>query len=263
MNRQISTSHMLAAALLMVMSFGAESAMAQLQNTQQANIAESSIFDNGLRIGASINYGGPFFDSEFSQTNDFFTNSTGFGLQALYGFSLNSMFSVSSGITFFVNRYSSDEDFSPFTNEAGEPLGTGAITSMEGTAATAYAGVPVNLVVRPLPNKSFYAVLGPEIGFRIAHKNDMIVSRIDPIPEEGDPFGDENGIISSTEYKNPELSRKTILFINAGLGYSLPSASLPLDFSLGIKQSLVTYVDREDYINSWLRHATLSVSYRF
>ncbi|MCH8557931.1 MAG: hypothetical protein LAT84_08920 [Balneolia bacterium] len=165
-----------------------------------------------------------------------------------------------------MNRYTSDEDFSPFTNEVGEPIGVGSVTSMEGTAATIYAGIPVNLVIRPLRNKSFYAVLGPEIGFRVAHNNDMIVSRIDPVPEEGDPFeglADENGILFSTEYNNPELSRKTMLFINAGLGYNLPSASLPLDFSLGVKQSLVTYIDRDDFINSWLRHATVSVYYRF
>ncbi|MCH8557932.1 MAG: hypothetical protein LAT84_08925 [Balneolia bacterium] len=55
MYRQTDMPQVLAALLLMVMVFGAESAFAQFEDTRPATITEASVFDNGLRVGASLN----------------------------------------------------------------------------------------------------------------------------------------------------------------------------------------------------------------
>lgn len=222
-------------------------------------------FDDGLGIGASLSFGGQNFESEYSMINDFYTNSVGYGLHLRYGYALSPLFSLNTGASLFVNRYSTGEERGSFTNETGEPTGPESFTSMAGTAGTTYAGLPINLVIRPLRNKSFYATLGPEFGFKVAHNNDIITTRIDPVPQEGDPYWgevDEDGVLFVVQYDNPERSRNAMLFVNAGLGYSLDAAALPLDVALILRQAVTTYMDGDDYINSWLRHMTVSVTYR-
>ena len=233
------------------------------ENSQ--SLSQPHNFDSGFNFGVSVNYGGLYFDNEFSNFNDFYKSSVGYGFHVLYPYSLSPVFSLSTGVTVFVNRYSAGENRGIFTDESGEPTGTESVTTMAGTAGTTYAGLPVNLVIRPLANKSIYATIGPEVGYRVAHNNDAFTTRLDPVPEEGDPYwgmGDEDGVISVVSYINPEQSRRINLFVNAGFGYSFDEDALPLDITLGVRQAVTTYMGDDNFIDSWLRHLTFTVSYR-
>jgi len=136
----------------------------------------NSDFDSGFQIGVSLNYGGIFFESEFSSLNDLWDFSIGSQFHVLYGFKLSPLFSVQTGANFLVHRYRLGDIRQPETNELGATTGNFINTSMSNDAGTSYIGVPVNLIVRPLTNKSFYALLGTNIAFKVAHKNATITT---------------------------------------------------------------------------------------
>ena len=55
----------------------------------------------------------------------------------------------------------------------------------------------------------------------------------------------------------------TLLFVNAGVGYSFDSSSHPLDLEFGAKKAVRPYMSGDNFIKSWIRSFSLTVSYRF
>ena len=219
-------------------------------------------FDEGFSIGASVNYGGKYFESDSGGLNDFWSSAIGFGLHFTYSYPLSPAFALGTGSTLFVNRYTFEEQRMPWTDETGQPTGPEIVASMDGAASTTYIGLPVNLVIRPLSDRSFFLALGPEVGFRVGYRNGTIITREDP-PGDGTENGNGfDGAIFDENYDVPEQSEDLVLFVNAGLGYSIDSLRFPLDISLGLRQSATNYITEDNFADTWLRHLTFTVSYR-
>lgn len=214
-------------------------------------------YDNGLRIGASINYGGIYYESDGDFLNDIWSNSPGYQLHVFYGFSVSSLFSLNAGATLFVNRYRFDTQRNPATNEQGDPTGDFITSSMSGAVGTTYVGLPVNLIIRPLGNKSFYALIGPELSYKVAYSNGTITTVFETESEE------ENEVLFVDAYDIPERSNNTQLFVNFGIGYSFDANFIPLNIEIGAKQAVTPYMSGDNFINSWIRNFSLTASYRF
>jgi len=240
------------ALVLFVIAFVFVFSLPQLLQAQQLRG-----FDDGLRIGASLNFGNTYFESDYSSANDDWSGAAGYQTHLLYGYSLSSLFAVESGVQVFVNRYRFEDSEMIRTNEMGEEIGVFAVMSMDETVGTTYLGLPVNLIMRPLGNRSFYALLGPEISLKVAHKNGTIVTEV--VDETGD-F--DNLEIPPFTYDPPAQSNSSVLFVNAALGYSFDSHALPLNIELGARQAVTPYISGGDYINRWMRNASFTVSYR-
>ena len=106
-------------------------------------------YDDGFSLGASINYGGIYFERDGDALNDIWSSSPGYQFHALYGYKISSLFSLNTGATLFTNRFSFDEQRTPATNEQGDPTGNFIRSSMTGAVGTTYIGLPVNLIIRP------------------------------------------------------------------------------------------------------------------
>ena len=222
----------------------------------QLNAQQSANFDDGFRAGATINYGGIYYEGNGGSLNDIWSNSYGYEAHVLYGYNLSSWVSVESGINFLVNRYRFDDQRTPVTSNQGEPSGSFIKTSMEGAVGTTNLGLPVNFIIRPIKNKAFYAVVGPEISYKIAHSNGTIITVYETKSDE------DNMILFQIAYDIPEQSNNTLLSVNAGVGYSFDSSSLPLNIEFRAKQSITPYVGGDDFITSWIRNLSLTISYR-
>lgn len=218
----------------------------------QVNAQESGHFNDGFRAGASINYGGIYYESNGSALNDVWMNSFGYQVHVLYGYNLSSLISVESGIQFFVHRYNFEEQIPPETDQAGNPTVSFFRRYMDETVGTSYLSVPLNLTIRPLANKSFYAVAGPEIAFKVAYSNGTLItySELDEV------------IFFEEPYDIPERSNNTLLLASAGIGYSFESASFPMNIELGVKHSITPYVDGDNFVTSRIRNLSLTISYR-
>lgn len=212
-------------------------------------------YDDGFRVGASVNYGGIYYASEGDFLNDIWSNSLGYQVHVLYGFRLSSLFSLSTGATLFANRYGFKEQKNAVIGDFGEPTGGYIVSSMTGSAGTTYVGLPVNFIVRPLGNKSLYVLAGTEISYKITHSNGTIKTTL--------VEGDDEHILFDERYDIPERSHDTMLFLNLGIGYSFGPASLPLNIEFGARQALTPFMSGENFINSWIRTFSLSASYGF
>jgi hypothetical protein len=212
--------------------------------------------DKGFSIGASLNYGGIYFERDGSFLNDLWTNSPGYQFHVLYGYNISSVFSLNTGAEIIVNRYDFKEQRTPETNEQGQATGNFFTTSMNDAVGTTYLRLPVNLIVRPLANKSFFAAVGPDVSFKVSHKNGILITRYASDSDETN----ENQFEDT--YDIPERSRGTMFFLNAGLGYSINSNTLPLTVQLGARQSITPYMDGDDFITSWIRNLSFTISYR-
>ncbi|MCH8494478.1 MAG: outer membrane beta-barrel protein [Balneolales bacterium] len=226
-----------------------------LASSPQANAQQYKHVDDGFSIGASVNYGGIYFEKDASFLNDIWSNSVGFQSQVMYGMNLSSVFSVKVGAELFVHRYQMDDIRSVETNDVGEPTGNEKVSFMNGSVGTTYLSLPVNLIIRPLRNKAFYAVVGPDVSFKIAHKNGMLKMR--SIPNSDYWFDND------VKYEVPEQSRDTMFFANVGLGYSFAPFSVPLNVELRAKHSMTTFMDDESFADIWVRNVSFSVAYRF
>ena len=127
---------------------------------------------------------------------------------------------------------------------------------MTGAVGTTYIGLPVNLIIRPLGNKSFYALIGPELSYKVAHSNGTIKTVFETESEEHEVLFEE-------AYDIPERSNNTQLFVNFGIGYSFDANFIPLNIEIGVKQALTPYMSGDNFINSWMRNFSLTASYRF
>lgn len=222
----------------------------------QASAQQDRHSDNGISFGTSINYGGKYIESNGIHLNDLWTNSFGYQFHVLYGYNFSSVLSLNTGAELFTNRYNFNDQKTPETNAQGEPTGNFITASMNDAAGITYISVPINLIIRPIGNKSFYAVVGPNISFKFAHSNAMIITN----------YENESGEIIQTlfedSYDLPERSENILLFAYSGLGYSLDSNSLPLNFELGAKHSITPYMNGDNFIASWIRNVSFTLSYR-
>jgi hypothetical protein len=221
-----------------------------------ANARQSHHFGDGFRAGASLNYGGIYFERDGFGLNDIWLYSTGYQFHMDYGIYISSILSLRPGIELFVHRYELDELTSPETNPLGEPTGSIFRSSMDGPVGTTYLSLPVFLIIRPFGNKSVFAVAGPDISFKIAHKNGVLTT----IRESGEQANGEVFFVDA--YDIPERSAGTILSLNAGIGYSLDARLLPLDIEIRAKHSVTPYMGGDDFIDRWIRSLSFSVSYR-
>lgn len=224
--------------------------------TIQVNAQQSIHFDNGIIIGAAINYGGIYFESDGEILNDIWESSFGYQFQVVYCYNISPVISLTAGLELFVNRYKFVEQRSPETNVLGEPTGNFFTTSMKDEVGTTYLTLPLNLIIRPIQNKSFYAIIGPDISFRVAHKNGTANSYF--VTDSGQ----DKELWFEETYDIPERSRNTLIFANVGLGYSLDSKLLPLNIELRAKNSITPYMDGDNFIKSWIRNVSFSLSYR-
>ena len=233
--------------LSLILIFGLSEGRAQVNHN----------FDDGLQIGASVNYGGKYFESNGDPLNDIWARSPGYQFHMLYGFELSPLFSINTGATLFFNRYSLDILRNPVTDANGEPTGDLIESSMDGTVGTTYVGLPLNLIVRPLGNKSLYITAGPELSYKVAHSNGTITSVY--VNESGE-FVE---LLFEDDYDLPEQSNSTILFINAAIGYSFDSDLFPINIEIGAKQAATPFKSGDDFITSRLRSFSFTASYRF
>ena len=217
----------------------------------------SADFDDGFRVGATLNYGGIYYESNGGALNDIWSSSFGYEAHVLYGYNLSTIISIESGVHFFFNRYRFDEQRIPATNEQGNPTGDFIRSSMSGSVGTTYIGFPVNLIIRPLENRSFYALIGSELAYKIAQSNGIITTVFETESEE------ENVVLFEDIYDIPERSNNTQLFVNIGIGYSFDTHYIPLNIQIGAKQALTPYMSGDNFIKSWLQNFSLTVSYRF
>jgi len=222
----------------------------------QVNAQQVKHFDNGISVGASINYGGIYYESNGSVLNDIWTNSLGYQFHVLYGYNISSVISLNTGAELFVNRYRFEEQRTPETDEQGQPTGDFFTASMKDAVGTTYISVPINLILRPLGNKSFYAVVGPDISFKIAHSNGTIITNFET------NSGENNQILFEESYVIPERSKSLLLFANLGVGYSFDTNLLPLNIEIGAKHSITPYMDGDNFITSWIRNLSFTLSYR-
>lgn len=213
-------------------------------------------FDSGINIGVSINYGGIYYENSGNTLNDNWSNSYGYQFHMLYGYKISSALAMNTGAKLFVNRYKYVEQRNPETTELGEPTGNFISTSMAGTIGSTYIGIPVNLIIRPIGNKSFYTMVGPEISHKVSHSNGTLKTVIETDAEE------DNEVIIEEAYDIPERSNNTLLFVNVGLGYSFDTKSIPLNIELGVKQAVTPYMSGDNFISSWMRNLSVTVSYR-
>jgi hypothetical protein len=222
----------------------------------RADAQESRAYDTGFSIGAAINYGGIYFESDGDFLNEIWENSFGYQFHVMYGYTISPVISLNGGVELFINRYNYVEQRSPETNQQGEPSGNYYSFSMQDEVGTTYLTLPLNFIVRPLQNKSYYAVVGPDISFKVAHKNSII-----NVYRE-DESGQNRELEFEQSYDTPEQSRNTLLFVNAGLGYSIDSARLPLNIEIKAKHAIHPYMDGENFIKSWVRNVSFGLSYR-
>jgi len=208
-------------------------------------------------VAATLNYGGIYFSSDGNMLNDVWSSSPGFQLEVLFGYHLTPSVSLSSGASLFFNRYQFEEQIQPFTDEQGEPTGDIGRTSMDGTVGTTYLGVPAHFTFRLFGNKSFYVLAGPELAFKVGHKNGTFTSVYEHAANN------ETELMFSEIYNNPENSGDIQVFINLGIGYSIDSPSFPLDFHLGAKQAVMHYMGGDNFINTWIRNFSFTAAYRF
>lgn len=233
--------------LVLLFAFGLSDVYAQ----------ETQNIEDGFRLGASVNYGGIYYESNSDLLNDIWSSSLGYQFHALYGYRISSLFSLNTGATLFINRYSFDEQRTPATNEQGEPTGNFIRSSMTGSVVTSYIGLPVNFIIRPLGNKSLYALVGPEVSYKVAHSNGTIKTVFETESEE------ENEELFEEVYDIPERSKNTLLFVNLGIGYSFDANFIPLNIEIGAKQALTPYMSGDNFITSWIRNFSLTASYHF
>jgi len=208
-------------------------------------------FDNGLQVGASINYGGIHFESGAAPWSGRLKESVGMQLHATYGQNIFTFLSVNTGVSLFVNRYAFDTQSTP----ADDGTESEIHTFMDWSVGTAYVGVPLNIVLRPLELRSFYAVIGPEVSFKIDHTNGTIETIVENYSRE------PNEVLEEVLYDTPERSEDRIWFINAALGYSF--SWIPWNIELGLKQGITPYRSGEGIVTSRIRSAFLTAAYRF
>lgn len=227
-------------------------------NIYQVNAQQSRHFDDGFSVGASINYGGIHYEgSDGSYVNDFWSNALGYQVHVLYGYRFSSLFSLQSGIELFVHRYTYDDLNMPETTYEGESTGNFVRSKMkESSVGTTYLSLPINLKIRPISYKSFYAVIGPEISAKIAHSNGTLVTNLET------DSGEVIVTLYEMYYDIPERSRNTLISANAGIGYSFISSLSPLSVELRAKHSITPFLDGDDFITSRIRSFSLSISYR-
>ncbi|MCH8568988.1 MAG: PorT family protein [Balneolales bacterium] len=217
---------------------------------------QSSHFDNGLSFNLSAHSGGIVFGSEGSNLNDYYKNEPGFGLQLQYGYSLTPMISVKSGIGFSMLRYSFSSE-QQGTDETGNPTGEIIISESDGVMSNTYIDVPLNFVLRPLPNRAFYVMAGPQLSFKVGYTNRDFIAR--HISADGDVLF----VFDPVTYDTPERSNNILLLAKAGIGYSLDTMNFPLNFELGFGHSLTPYLGGDGFINNYTRTFSFTIAYRF
>ena len=208
-----------------------------------------------FKLGAAVHYSRLHISDNATGFQEHLSWDIGYQLHALSSHPLSSRFSIESGIKGFLFSYEFDEMSSRARNEEGEYTGNRLVTSMKGDLRTYYLSVPVNLQFHPFES-SFYLSAGPEISYKAGYSNGTL---------ETDMYTEEGEILPrfhfEEEYTVPEESQDFLLAAKTGFGLN-PGQTIPVNFELNILHSLTHYLDPDEYIDSWIRGASFSVSYQ-
>lgn len=212
--------------------------------------AQSSIFDK-LEIGASANYNTLHYDGDV--LNDIISYDYGFQLHVLINHVLSEKFILQSGFEYFYYTYEFKNQTIQQTNPNGGFTGNYYKNFMAESFSTSYLTLPVRVQYHPFSSQ-FYFTAGPEFSYKIGFSNGTYES---VLYSENDERLQE---FYSDEYDVPESANDFLVSGIAGIGYNL-NPVVPVSIELKAKHSITPYLNGGNYIDSWIRSFSLSVSY--
>lgn len=215
--------------------------------------------DDGLRIGAGVNWGTLYFERDNPFPEDYFQYEPGFQAHVSYAFHLRGNLSASAGVGVLHHRTSLRSFSQQMTDSAGQPIeGNVIITEPRGAIATSYINIPLHLKFRTVSaNGAIYLNGGPELNLKSAHQNttfDVVML------EDGDVV--ENGIEPQL-FDMPERSNVMILAFRLAVGYSFPETLLPLNIEVSGMNGITPYIGGDNNIRTWMRGLSMSLIWRF
>ena len=215
--------------------------------------AQNNLFEN-LEVGASLNYSTLHYESDGDVLNDIISYDFGFQIHALINQDLSEKFILQSGLEYFFYTYEFEDQIIQQTGPNGGATGNYYKNSMTESFSTSYLTVPIRIQYHPFSNYPIYFTAGPEFSYKIGYSNGTYES---VLYSENDERMQES---YSDEYDVPESANDFLVSGIAGVGYNL-YPKVPLSIELKAKHSITPYLSGGNYIKSWIRSLSFSVSY--
>lgn len=214
--------------------------------------AQSSLFEK-LKVGASANYNTLHYKSEGDFLNDIISYGFGFQNHVLINHDLTDKFSLQTGFEYFFYTYEIEDRTLQQTEPNGETTGNYYINSMTESFSTSYLTLPVRIHYHPFSNQVYFTA-GPEFSYKIGYSKGLHETVL--FSANGERLQESY----SNEYDVPELANDFLVSGIAGVGYNLNHV-VPLTMEFKAKHSITPYLSGGNYIKSWIRSFSLSVSY--
>jgi hypothetical protein len=216
--------------------------------------AQNSLFEN-LEVGASLNYSTLHYKSDGGFINDIISYDFGFQIHALMNRDISEKFILQSGLEYFFYTYEFEDQIIQQTGPNGGTTGNYYKNSMTENFSTSYLTVPIRIQYHPFSNHQIYFKAGPELSYKIGYSNGTYES---VLYSENDERMQES---YSDEYDVPESANDFIISGVAGIGCDLGSVA-PVKLEVKAKHSITPYLSGDNYIKSWIRSLSFSVSYK-
>lgn len=220
----------------------------------QKVLAQSSLFEK-IEIGASANYSALHYDSDDNTINDMISYNLGFQIHVLINHQLTNKLVLQTGLEYFFFTYEIEDQKIPETDFNGALTGNYFKYFMEESFNTSYLTLPMRIQYHPFSTQKIYFTAGPEFSYKIGYSNGMTKTILKS--EDGKQLYE----FPSHVYDVPEEANDFLVSGIAGVGYNLNTV-IPLIIELKVKHSITPYLSGDNYITSWLRSVSFTVSYR-
>ncbi|MEX0856873.1 MAG: outer membrane beta-barrel protein [Balneolaceae bacterium] len=216
--------------------------------------AQGSLIEK-IEVGASLNYNTLHYESEIDVLNDFISFDFGFQIHALINQNISKRFILQSGLEYFFFTYEFEDQIFQQTEPNGGTTGNYYKNSMTENFNTSYLTLPIRIQYHPFSDQQIYFTAGPEFSYKIGYSNGTYKSVL---------YSDNDERLQesySDEYDVPESANDFLVSGIAGIGYNL-NPVVPIAIEVKAKHSITPYLSGGNYIDSWIRSLSLSVSYK-